>query len=125
MPVTGSAAARALADRYWDELLEIEPLLGTMVGDERFDDRLSDPSPAGRAKSEAVHRSALEDIERLDRAALDGSDGATIDVLEAIARRFLSEIAHRTDRLGVASHLWGPGNLLAEVASMQRADTPE
>jgi hypothetical protein len=28
-------AARALVDRYWDELLELEPILGTLVGDER------------------------------------------------------------------------------------------
>ncbi len=39
--------ARTLADRYWLELIEIEPLLGTEAGDERFDDRLGDPSEAG------------------------------------------------------------------------------
>jgi len=35
--------ARALVDRFWDELLELDPMIGTMVGDERFDDRLPDP----------------------------------------------------------------------------------
>ena len=39
--------ARSLADRYWEEMLQLEPLVGTMVGDERYDDRLSDPSEAG------------------------------------------------------------------------------
>ena len=39
---------RAVADRYWDDLLELEPILGTEVGDERFDDRLPDPTAAGR-----------------------------------------------------------------------------
>ena len=42
--------ARSLADRYWEDLLELEPMLGTMIGDERFDDRLSDPSEAGRER---------------------------------------------------------------------------
>ena len=42
-------AARALVDRYWEGLLELEPFLGTMVGDDRYDDRLPDPSEAGRA----------------------------------------------------------------------------
>ena len=96
--------ANALADRYWDQLLEIEPILGTMVGDERFDDRLADPSPAGRAKGEAAHRAALQELAGIDRAELDESGRATLDILEAIARRFLSDIEHRTDRLGVASH---------------------
>src|SRR5439155_25967146 len=31
----------------------------------------------------------------------------------------------RMDRLQAVSHLWGPGQLLAELASFQRADTPE
>ena len=43
-------AARALADHYWEELLELEPLIGTMIGDERFDDKLPDPSEEGLAR---------------------------------------------------------------------------
>ena len=57
--------ARALIDRYWDGLLESEPILGTAVGDERFDDRLPDPSDAGRAARETLHRSALEELAKL------------------------------------------------------------
>jgi len=115
----------ALADRYWDELLELEPTLGTSVGDERYDDRLPDPSETGRAKSEAVHRAALVDATGIDRAGLDDTRAATLDVVEAIARRFLAAIEHRTDRLSVANHLWGPGQSLGEIASFQQADTPE
>jgi uncharacterized protein (DUF885 family) len=37
----------------------------------------------------------------------------------------VAEIDHRFDRLQAVSHLWGPGQLLAELGSMQRADTPE
>ena len=54
--------ARDLADRYWVQLLELEPTLGTEAGDERFDDRLGDPSEAGRADAEAVHRGALAEL---------------------------------------------------------------
>jgi uncharacterized protein (DUF885 family) len=114
-----------LVDRYWDELLELEPTLGTSVGDERYDDRLPDPSEAGRAESERVHRAALEDATAIDREALDATRRTTLDVVEAIARRFLAGLEHRTDRLSVANHLWGPGQLLGEIASFQQADTPE
>ena len=115
----------ALVDRYWDDLLELEPTLGTSVGDERYDDRLPDPSDAGRAASEAVHRTALAEAAAIDRDALDGTHRITLDVVEAIARRFLAGLEHRTDRLNVANHLWGPGQALGEIASYQQADTPE
>ena len=120
-----SEAARALVDRYWERLLEEEPLLGTMVGDERYDDRLPDPGEAGRAARETFHRSALEELALLDRELDDEGLRTTLDVLEAIAEREITGLEHRLDRLSSVSHLWGPGGLIGELASMQRADTPE
>jgi uncharacterized protein (DUF885 family) len=118
-------AARALADRYWEGLLETEPLLGTQVGDERYDDRLPDPSEAGIAAREALHRSALDELALLDRDVDDLGLRTTLDTLEAIADRSLAEIEHRLDRLQVVSHFWGPSQLIGELGSIQRADTPE
>jgi uncharacterized protein (DUF885 family) len=117
--------ARSLADRYWDQLLELDPFVGTYSGDERYDDRLPDPGEAGRAASESVNRAALAELAGIDRSALDQSLRGTLDVLEAIVNRSLSTLELRTDRLTVASHLWGPGQLLAEIGTLQRADTPE
>jgi uncharacterized protein (DUF885 family) len=122
---SATARARQLADRFWDQLIEIEPLLGTSAGDERFDDRLPDPSETGRARAESVNRAALDDLATIDRSSLDETLRTTLDVLEAIANRYLAALEHRTDRLQVASHLWGPGQLVAEVASVQQADSPE
>ncbi len=117
--------ARELTERYWEGLLESEPLLGTAIGDERFDDRLPDPGPAGRAERETLHRGALDELARLDGEELDADDRVTLDILEAIARRDLAALEHRTDRLWATSHLWGPVGLIGELASLQRADTPE
>jgi len=123
---TDEAAVRELADRYWDQLLELEPLLATQVGDERFDDRLPDPSEEGIARRREVHEAALRTAGRIaGRERLDVVLRTTLDVLEAIARRELAEIAHRFDRLRAVSHLWGPAQLLAELGSLQRADAPE
>jgi uncharacterized protein (DUF885 family) len=120
-----SDAARDLVDRYWERLLVDEPILGTMVGDERYDDRLSDPGEAGRAARMTLHRSALEELALLDRDLDDEALRTTLDVLEAIAAREIAALEHRLDRLSAVSHLWGPGGLIGELASMQRADTPE
>ena len=117
--------ASELADRVWDGLLEIAPELGTAIGDERFDDRLGDPGPDGRAREASLLRGALDDLATIDRSALDESNRLTMDVLEAVANRFLAALDQRTDRLVVASHMMGPSNTLGEIASMQRADTPE
>ena len=114
-----------LIERYWDELLEIEPILGTSVGDERYDDRLNDPSEAGRARALDVHRGALTEAATIDRDALDEPRRTSLDVLEAIAERYATEIERRTDMLAVANHLFGPGQLPGALASLQRADSLE
>lgn len=118
-------AALRLADRYWEELLVLEPLLGTETGDDRYDDRLPDPSEEGLARREEVHRQALEDLESIDRTSLSVDLRTTLDILEAIARRELDDLAYRIDRFRAATHMFGPGSLLAVLASLQRADTPQ
>jgi uncharacterized protein (DUF885 family) len=115
--------ARRLADRFWDGVLEVNPLLGTIVGDERFDDRLEDLSPSGRARREEVHRSALEHLGAIDRDALEVEDRVTLDLVETLATRNVTSLALGYDRLEVMDHLWGPGTLLADLGSFARADT--
>jgi uncharacterized protein (DUF885 family) len=117
--------AWTLSERYWDRLLELNPVLGTVTGDERFDDRLPDLTEAGREESASLHRSTLAELDAIDRDSLDDNLRPTIDILEAIARRALEEIERRVDRLQVASHLWGPAQLIGEIASLQRVDSPE
>ncbi|MEP7059394.1 MAG: DUF885 domain-containing protein [Actinomycetota bacterium] len=117
--------AREIADRYWDDLLALEPMLGTMSGDERHDHELSDPGPDGRAANDRLQRAVLADVATLDRPALDEVLRTTVDIVEAMAHRYLAATEHRTDLLAPASHWFGPANLLAEIGSLQQADSPE
>ena len=126
----GSEAASALLDRFWDEFLGLEPLFATLVGDERFDDRLPDPSPDGLARREGVHRSALRELEGIDRSGLGMEERTGLDMLESLAHRDLSIVEHRLDRLWAVSHmlgsyLCGPGLLPSQLGALQRADTPD
>ena len=120
-----NGAAERLIERYWEGLLEAEPLLGTAIGDERYDDRLPDPGPEGRAERERLHRGALDEAAGLDGSALEDDTRIALDILDAIARRELAALEYRTDRLSAVSHLWGPAGLVGELASLQQADTPE
>src|SRR5438128_450483 len=53
LPVTSSpkpeSAVNALADRFWESILALSPTTATVYGDERYNDRLPDPGPEGRA----------------------------------------------------------------------------
>ena len=118
-------SATDLADRYWNQLLELDPMLGTDVGDERYDDRLEDLSEDGRANAAGIHRDALDALAAIDLSTLPSVDRGTMDVLQAIALRSLADIEQRMDLLQVASHFWGPAQLLADIGTLQRADTPE
>jgi uncharacterized protein (DUF885 family) len=122
--VTADQEVRELVDRFWEELLEREPLMGTYVGDERYDDRLPDIGEAGRAEEEGAARAALVALDSIE-GDLDESAHADADVMRAICDRSLARIEQRIDRFEVVNHMHGIGTMLAQVASLQRADTPE
>ena len=95
------------------------------MGDERYDDRLSDPSEAGRSAEETAMRAGLRDLAELDRTDLDEGRQVTADILEAICSRSLARLEHRLDLLDVANHMNGAVSTLGQIATLQRADTPE
>jgi uncharacterized protein (DUF885 family) len=124
---TTDAETRAteLATRFWETYLELQPLAGTYVGDDRYDDRLPDPSEVGLARERSLYQAALADLATIDRAALPEDLRTTMDLVEFGSKRSLADLDHRIDRLQAVSHLFGPAGLLASLASLQRADTPE
>ena len=123
--MTASQQVLDLVDRYWEGLLERDPLMGTFIGDERYDDRLPDLGENGRAAEETASRQALEALAAYDPDTLDEADRADVDVIRAICERSLARIEQRIDRFEVVNHMHGAGTMLAQVASLQRADTPD
>jgi uncharacterized protein (DUF885 family) len=114
-----------LATRAWEGMLEREPLLGTFIGDGRYDDRLSDLSAQGRAEEQEACRTDLEALSAIDRDALDEGRALTADILQAICDRSLARIEHRLDLLDVANHMNGAVATLGQIGTLQRADTSE
>ena len=79
-----------LASEYWEERMSNDPLLATSLGDRRFDARLPDITPEGRArwrreydevvrKCEAIPESGLPPKDRLTRTALLVDAGSMSD----------------------------------------------
>jgi uncharacterized protein (DUF885 family) len=120
-----TADPATLIDRYWDGLLRLDPLLATEVGDDRYDDRLPDPTESGRAAALALHRSLLEDVRQLRATVLPAETAATLDIAESVASNAVSMLTERLDRIHLVDHLLGPTSLPGDLAAMVDADTGE
>ena len=119
------SAVETLADRYWERLLERQPLAATFFGDDRYDDRLDDPGPEGRAAELAEARALLTDAARIDRGALGVEDAITLDMLEVVARLTVRAHEQATWQLASIDQLGGPQVLTGDLARVQLIDTPE
>jgi uncharacterized protein (DUF885 family) len=64
------AAFAALAKRYIDGSLRLDPSHATALGDHRFDSEVTDMSAAGRARTMAFYRRQLAELGRIDRKRL-------------------------------------------------------
>jgi uncharacterized protein (DUF885 family) len=115
----------ALADRFWERILELNPTLATVYGDERYSDRLEDPGPTGRAESRALMEETLAGAEGIPADDLSLEDRITRDMLRVIAELAIEEDDQRVYRLKVVDQMAGPQTLLPQVVQFQPADTPE
>ena len=81
---TEAAKQRQIFDQYFEELLQLNPLLATSIGDPRYNDRYEvQISPAWRARQEALERGYLERIKGIDRSKLEGQDRISHDVFRS------------------------------------------
>jgi uncharacterized protein (DUF885 family) len=113
------------ADRAWDEFLRQQPLWATVQGDDRWDDRLDDPSAAGREAFTATLDGWAAEIEQLGQAELSVEDAVTLGLMRAIVHRFRGADALRLWQMDALDQLDGPQTLVGELARFQRTDTPE
>ena len=66
-----------LAKEYWEERMSNEPIFATALGDRRFDDRLPDTTPEGRARIMEKYQSMADRCERIPEAALSSGEKLT------------------------------------------------
>ncbi len=118
-----ASLVHAFADRAWDQFLESNPLWATVQGDERWDDRLDDPSPAGRAAFMAMVEAWAAEISQLERVDLAVEDSVTLALMRAVVWRFRSAHARGLWQLDALDQIGGPQALVGELARFQRTDT--
>ena len=114
-----------LADRFWEDILELNPTTATVYGDERYNDRLEDPSPAGRARARRLVERVKAEAEAIAPDGLSVEDRITRDMLIVIAEQGVEEDDQGVHRLRVVDQINGPQTLIPQICQFQPADTPE
>ena len=117
-------AVDELADRFWETYLEQHPLLATVYGDERWNDRLDDPSPAGRAAARALRDRTLDDLAAIPVDGLPVEARITHDMLRVVCELGNEADDLRMDLVGLVDQIDGPQAILAQGIQFQPADTP-
>ncbi|MGD0018318.1 MAG: DUF885 family protein [Candidatus Limnocylindrales bacterium] len=129
-------AVNALAERFWDGVLELSPITATVLGYDHNDDRLDDPGPEGRDRARRLFRDTLDAADAIDAQAVAaaGEDGApvlpteeeiTLDILRVVCETELEQQDQRIDRLKAVDQMDGPQTVMPLLATFQQTDTPE
>jgi uncharacterized protein (DUF885 family) len=114
-----------LADRFFERYLELNPITATVLGDDRFDDRLPDPGPQGRADERRFAEDLIAAADGIPDAGLSVEDRITRDVMRVIGEIWITQDDQRIDTLHVVDQMGGPQTLLPQLCQFQSADTPE
>ncbi|HSW42028.1 MAG TPA: DUF885 domain-containing protein [Patescibacteria group bacterium] len=122
--MTTSTTLADLCARTWERTLELNPTMATIHGDERFDDRLDDPGPAGRSARRALAEEARAGALAIDPADLAEEDRISRELLALIAEQQIVEDELRDDLISAVDQN-GRQSLLPQIVQVQRADTPE
>ena len=82
----------ALAAEYWETYLETHPLFATAIGDQRFDDRLPDPTPEGSVAIRDRFASLLDRVNELDPRLLEGEAQISLLMLRETIASDIAEL---------------------------------
>lgn len=120
-----TSPVNALADRFWESILELNPTMATFYGDERYADRLEDPSPEGRTRVREVMASTAAEAAAIPADDLSTEDRITRDMLQVVGELAVEEDDQGLYQLRVVDQMGGPQQLLPQLTSFQPVDTPE
>ena len=123
-PSDSTAAVNALADRFWEATLEQHPTTATIYGDDRWDDRLDDPSAAGRAAARALREATLAELAAIPTDGLPVEERITHDMLRVVCELGSEADDLRMDLVELVDQINGPQSLLPQGVQFQPADTP-
>jgi len=114
---------RALAEEYWEALLEASPTTATLLGDHRYDDRIEEFSTAAEAGLRARWESILDRVSSVDQSRLGVDDAVTHGQLTAEVRDAIALIDACMVELGSDQMTGFHVGLLQSLPLMSAPDT--
>jgi uncharacterized protein (DUF885 family) len=117
-------AINEIAERFFEGVLERDPIFATILGDDRHDHRLPDLGAEGRAEEARVYRALLAEVQPIDPDGLEPEQLITRDMLLLVARNQLEAQEKKLYQLAI-NHISGVQLMPVMVAQYQIADTPE
>jgi len=120
-----SSAVDRVADGFWERFKQLSPITATINGDTRYDDRLPDPSPAGRAERRRYAEDMRDAAAAIPDDGLSVEDRITRDVMRVIGEILIVQDDQRIETLQVVDQMGGPQTMLPQLTQFQAADTPE
>lgn len=114
-----------LAEQFWEGILELEPTTATFYGDERYADRLEDPTPGGRARVRTLMATTAAAAAAIPVDGLSTEERITRDMLQVVGELAVEEDDQGLYQLRVVDQMGGPQQLLPQLTSFQPVDTPE
>jgi uncharacterized protein (DUF885 family) len=123
---TSSPLPRQVADAYVDELIALNPILGTFLGVPSSARSLPDFSPAGAAAAATLARATLDRLTEAE-ARPGGDTDAERRCARLLRERLSSELAvHAAEEyLRAVSNLYSPAHAVREVFTLMPTETAE
>jgi uncharacterized protein (DUF885 family) len=121
---TPSSDLAKLAGEYWQGSLEAWPTAATSLGDKRYDDRLTDISPAGREKERRRVEGLLTRARAIPDAGLSTQDRLTRTALMTELENELAQTACAFEEW-VVDPLGGPQVTLNSLPDYTAIETPK
>ncbi|MFD4523877.1 DUF885 domain-containing protein [Streptomyces sp. NPDC058470] len=126
MSETKSPLPREVADAYVDDLIALDPVTGTYLGDKASSSKLPDTSPAGQDALAELARRTLERLEEAER-----QPGADSDIERRCGRllreRLTAELAvhDADDHLRLVGNMHTPAHAVREIFTLTPTETDE
>ena len=120
-----NSPVNALADRFWEGVLETSPTLASFYGDDRWAGDLEDTTAHGRAVIRALMERTAAEAAAIPVDGLSTEDRITRDMLRVIAELQVEEDDQGFHQLRTVDQMSGPQQLLPWLTQFQPADTPE
>ncbi len=114
---TASDRLNRVVDDYFEELLKLNPILATSIGDPRYNDRyVVGIAPETRRARQQLEQDYLGRIRGIDRAALSESDRITYDVFKSGREREIEGFRFRDDLVPL-NQFYSVPNSFAQLGS--------